>query len=305
MSEELRSIERVCTVDYVRGAAAASDAPPDLLFEVPHGATRAHHFEALCDELSGSYDDGLRDFFFVNTDVGAPELALEIARGVVAAAPTRTALVIRCELPRTLCDTNRRVDRDAVARASKAGEMTPGLPPWVVEARDRELLLDRYFAYHDVVARAFAQVCGDGDGRALCVHTYAPRSLQVDVDEEIGASLRAAYAPDRIESWPLRAEVDLITHDERGAELADPQLARDAERYFCEAGFDCVRNGTYSLHTSTVAYEYARRYPGRTLCFEVRRDLLLEQFVPFVELLPQAPQVARAAAPLVRALVGC
>ncbi|MCK5944447.1 MAG: hypothetical protein KAI24_20835, partial [Planctomycetes bacterium] len=133
----MRSIDKVCEVELVRGAEADPQAAPDLLFEVPHGATLARHFDALRAELRGDYDDGLRDFFFVNTDVGAPELAAEIARAVVAAAPTRTAAVIRCLLPRTFVDTNRSIARDTVARASQPGEMTPGLPPWVVDPRDR------------------------------------------------------------------------------------------------------------------------------------------------------------------------
>lgn len=301
MSEALRSIERVCRATVMRGVEAAADAAPDLLLEVPHGATRAAHFDELREELRGDYDDGLRDFFFVNTDVGAPELAHAIARGVTEAAPDRTVGVLTCELPRTFCDTNRVVDADAAAHASRAGEMTPGLMPWVVDAHDRDLLLQRYFAYRDVVAGAFAAVCGEG-GTALCVHTYAPRSLRVDVDENIGRSLRQAYAPDRIGTFALRPEIDLITHDEQDHELADAELARRVESGFAQLGLTCRRNDTYRLHDSTVACVLARRYPGRTLCFEVRRDLLLEEFVPFVELLPDPTRVARVAAPVVAAL---
>jgi len=302
MLEGVGSVAKVCEVEWLRGADADPQAPPDLLLEVPHGATLARHFDDLRAELAGDYDDGLRDFFFVNTDVGAPELAAAIGRAVVAAQPHRTALVIRCELPRTFCDTNRNVERDTVAAASKAGEMTPGLPPWVQHPGDRDLLLDRYFAYRDVVEAAFAGICGAG-GDALCVHTYAPRSLSVAVDDDIGRTLRAAYAPDKVETWPLRPQVDLITHDDDGEELAHPALAREAERRFAAHGFQAVRNDTYKLHPSTLAFAFARRFPARTLCFEVRRDLLLEEFVPFVELSPRAELVERAAAPMVEALV--
>ena len=297
MTEALQSVAGVCHIEIVRGTEANPEARPDLLFEVPHGATLASHFDELRAQLRGHYSDGLRDFFFVNTDVGAPELAAAIARGVVLAEPTRTAAIIRCLLPRTFVDCNRSIDRDTVAAASKPGEMTPGLPPWVVDARDRDLLLDRYFAYRDVVTAGFSDVCGDG-GTALCVHTYAPRNIDVAVDEDIVAALHAAYAPDRIETWPLRAEVDLITHDPDGRELADAELARRAEQAFVAAGFQARRNDTYSLHPSTLAFEFARRYPDKTLCLELRRDLLLPAFVPFVELHTDPQAIQRAAEPL-------
>ncbi|HEB54326.1 MAG TPA: hypothetical protein ENI87_13825, partial [bacterium] len=152
MAGALCSIDDVCVVTTVCGAAADTTANPDLLLEVPHAATRARHFDRLRGQLQGDYDEGLRDFFFVNTDVGAPELAHAVAAGFVAADPRRTAVVVTSEIPRTFVDCNRSIDRDAVATASKAGGMTPGLPPWVVDEGDRELLLDRYFAYRAVVA---------------------------------------------------------------------------------------------------------------------------------------------------------
>jgi hypothetical protein len=304
MSHALESIAGVCHVEYVRGADADASAAPDLLFEVPHGATLARHFDQLRDELRGDYDDGLRDFFFVNTDVGAPELSLAVARGVVAQQPNRSAVVVRCLLPRTFVDCNRVIHRDTVAMASAPGEMTAGMPPWVLHTADRDLLLDRYFAYQHLVKNAFALVCGEGQpaGRALCVHTYAPRSLDVAVDDDIAKALHEAYAPDRIESWPLRAEVDLITHDPDGRQLADDELAIRADREFTADGFQVVRNDTYSLHPSTAAFGYADQYPNKTLCFEVRRDLLLDAFVPFVELHTNERAVARVAQPLIRAL---
>lgn len=299
--EDVRSIDHVCEVEWVRGADADPAATPDLLLEAPHGATSARHFDELRDELQGDYGDGLRDFFFVNTDVGSSELALAIGRGVVAARPERTVLIVRCELPRTFCDTNRRIERAAAGAASAPGEMTPGLPPWVRDRSDRALLLGRYFTYRGVVESAFAGVCGQG-GDALCVHTYAPRSLSVAVDDDIGRTLRAAYAPGTLETWPLRPEVDLITHDGAAEELANAALADAVELNYVDAGFEVMRNGTYHLHASTLAHGFAQRYPGRTLCFELRRDLLLEAFVPFVELEPVADKVQRAAAPVVEAL---
>lgn len=301
MYEALRSIKGVCDLEIVRGAEADPKASPELFFEVPHGATLAMHYDQLRSELQGNYDDGLRDFFFVNTDVGAPELAVAIAQGVVARQPRKVAAVVRCLLPRTFVDCNRIIARDTIAAPSRPGEMTPGLPPWVLHEADRELLVKHYFSYQEVVSAGFAAACESG-GRALCVHTYAPRSVEVAVDDDVVRALHAAYDPERIESWPLRAEVDLITHDAEGRELADKELARGAEREFRAHGLQVARNGTYSLHPSTLAFAFAQQYPGATLCFEVRRDLLLDHFVPFVELLTSKDHVARAALPMILAL---
>ena len=302
MAESLRSIPGVCEVEVLRGGLASPAAEPQVLFEVAHGATRAHHFDALRAELRGDYAPELREFFFVNTDVGAPELAWSTARRLVEHRPRSVALVVRCLLPRTFIDCNRTIAPDAAPSGSAPGELTPGLPPWVVDARDRALLLQRYVAYRDVVTAAFERVCGRG-GIGLCVHTYAPRSIEVAVDRDVVASLRAAYAADRIGTWKLRAGIDLITHDPDGRLLAGRALADHAEAEFEGAGFDVVRNGTYSLHPSTQAHAFAVRFAGRTLCFEVRRDLLLDEFVPFRELLPDEAKVARLATPLTTALL--
>jgi predicted N-formylglutamate amidohydrolase len=301
MSAPLRSVEGVCDVEYLHGAAADPKTPPDLLLEVAHGATRAAHFAALRAELRGDYPSDLIDFFFVNTDVGSPELARAIALRVVANQPRRSAVIVRCLLPRTFVDCNRRVDRDTTAAPSKKGEMTPGLQPWVQDDRDRTLLLDRYFAYRDVVTRAFELVAGGG-GMSLFVHTYAPRSIDVAVDVDIARKLRAAYAPEQLATWRLRPAVDLITHDPDGVELAHPQLAQRAAAEFAGAGFEVARNSTYALHPVTLAHGFAQREPRSTLCFEVRRDLLVPAFVPFVELDVDPRQVERAAQPLAAAV---
>lgn len=292
----------VCEVHLLRGAAAASSRAPELLLEVPHGATRAADFAALRAQLAGDYRDDLRDFFFVNTDVGAPELAVAVAERFVAAHPDKVAAVVRCLLPRTFVDCNRRIDENAIGKGSDAGAPTPGLPPWVQNDADRRLLLAHYATYRQVVEAAFDGVCGSG-GLGLMVHSYAPRSIDVAVDDDIVASLRREYAPGRIESWPLRAPVDLITVDPDGRELCAVQVARIAEQEFTAAGLQVERNGAYNLHPITLAHTFASRYPGRTLCLELRRDLLVPQFVPFVELTVDRDKVARAAGPLVAAVL--
>jgi hypothetical protein len=288
------SIPGVVDVIHVRGAAA-DRAAPRLLLEVPHGATRTAHFTDLRAALHGAYPDDLVDFFHVNTDVGAPELALRTAERVVAAMPECAAVVLRCCIPRTFVDCNRRID------ATVPG-MTPGLHAWVRDPRDKTLLLDRYHAYRSLAERTYAQVC-DGGGLALMVHSYAPRSIDVPVDDRIVDHLRKAYEPDSIGSWPLRPEVDFIARTPEGTDLAAPALLREAAAAFAAAGLTSTINGTYPLHPSTLAHDFAVRHQGRTLCLEVRRDLLVPEFTPFAEMLADPGRADRIAAPLAAASI--
>ena len=228
MHEAIRSVDGVCEVEYLRGSDADPAAPPDLLLEVPHGATRARHFVDLWGRLVGDVATDLIDFFFVNTDVGAPELARAIAAAVVDARPQRSAVVVRSLLPRTLVDCNRSLAADVAPATSEPGQLTPGLPVWIRDPKDQQLLLRLHGEYVRTAAAAFEWVCGAG-GQALMVHTYAPRNLDVAVDERIVEQLRAAYAPGRVEQWSLRPEIDLITHDPDGVGLAAEGLRFSVE----------------------------------------------------------------------------
>jgi N-formylglutamate amidohydrolase len=295
----VRSIPDVCDVALVRGARAGET--PDLLLEVPHGATRAADFNALQRVLRGPFPADLRDFFFVNTDVGAPEVALRVAERVVAADPTRSAIVIRSRIPRTFVDCNRLIDADTRPRASAAGEMTPGVHAWVRDPDDLALLLARYRAYRALVEETCERVCARG-GRAVMVHSYAPRSIDVPVDERIVERLREAYLPERYATWPLRSPVDLIVDTQEGTRLASPELVERVRAAFLAAGFDVALNAAYALHPSTLAHALAQRHRGRTLCLELRRDLLVPEFTPFAEMTADPTKVDRIAAPLATAL---
>lgn len=300
--EPPRPLPGILDVTLLAGERAARGARPDVVLEVPHGATTSTDFDTLEAALHGPFPPDLRAFFHVNTDVGAPELAVATAEQLVRADPGRTALVLRCRLPRTFIDCNRRLDPGARPAASARGQMTPGLPPWVTDPRDVEHLLARCYApYRQAVRAVFDEVCGAG-GTGLMVHTYAPRSVDVPVDAHIVASLRAAYAPAEVERWPLRAEVDLITTTPEGRTLADAPLAARAQQRFEALGLRVARNEAYALHPSTLAHEMAERHPGRTLCFEVRRDLLVPVFTPFVPLHTDPARVERIARALAEAL---
>jgi hypothetical protein len=279
---QLKDLDGVASTRLVRGTAHR-DAAPSLLLEIAHGATRAAHYDELRARLRGSYPPDLRDFFFVNTDVGAPELAERTAERFVAARPTQAALVVRCLVPRTFVDCNRLIDVDGRPRSSAAGEMTPGLHAYVQDDDDRQLVLERYAAWRALTERAFEQVCGSG-GLALQVHSYAPRSIDVPVDERIVERLRAEYEPARLARWPLRPQVDLIALARDGELLASAALLANSTQNLRASGYEVAVASTYHLHEATLAHALARRHAGRTLCLELRRDLLARDFTPFAEM---------------------
>lgn len=282
----------------------APGVAPSLLIEVPHGATKRAHFDALRAQLRGNaFPDDLIDFFFVNTDVGAPEAALALARAITKADPSRSALVIRCELPRTFVDCNRMIDASTVPSASTATGMTPGIVRYVTDAADLALLLDKYAQYRALVTRAFELVCGAQRGTAVMFHTYAPRSVDVPVDENIVQALHKAYEPDVEPTWPLRAEVDLITTTPEGTSFADASLVALVKEAFGEGGVQVADSVAYPMHPSTLAYAFADKYRGQTLCLEVRRDLLMKKFTPFDEMTADDVKVARISSLLANALL--
>src|SRR5512140_2195731 len=100
----LISIDGVLDVQITRGARARPDGALDLVIEVPHGATTTADFTTLAAKLTSPLPDGLVDFFHVNTDAGAPELAQAIAERFVADEPARSVAVLRCRIPRTFID---------------------------------------------------------------------------------------------------------------------------------------------------------------------------------------------------------
>jgi Omp85 superfamily domain len=296
----IRSVPGVCEARLFTGAACDPKAPPALLLEVPHGADRARQFEALAARLEGPLPEGLIEFFHVNTDAGARPYAEALARRFVEEEPRRSALVLSSEIPRTLIDCNRRID--ASPEEFKAGRVTPGLPPYVRSPKDRAQLLSLHARWVELLQAAYEQVCGQG-GLGLMAHTYAPRSVDVEVDERIVESLRRAYAPEVEPTWPLRPQIDLIARDDQGVLRGAPLVER-LERAFTEDGFEVKVSATYPLHPSTLGHQAALRYEPRVACVEVRRDLLVKEFRPLRQLEPDPAKVARVAAPLCRALRG-
>ena len=296
-----RSIPRVCDVVVLRGKKSPASAPPDVLLEVPHGATATSDFTSLRAELTGAYPDRLEDFFHVNTDVGAPEVAARAAELLLGLDPRRAAVVVTSRIPRTFVDCNRMIDANAAARPSATGDVTPGLMPWMTHGPDRELVLDRYARYRQLVSEWTEQVLDRG-GVAIQVHSYAPRDVDVPVDLQIVATLHAAYRPDALSRWPLRPEVDLIVVAPDGRRLAAPRLAQELRAGYVAAGIGVAEGLAYRLHPQTVAGHVAARYPGRTLCYEMRRDLLVDEFIPFQPMRVAPEKIERHAAILAGAI---
>lgn len=294
----LVSIPGVLDVHVMRGSRAAADAPPDLVIEIPHGATTTADFTTLAARLTSPLPDGLADFFHVNTDAGAPELAVALATRLVADSPTRVVAVLRCRVPRTFIDCNRRID--AAPEDFKAGKVTPGLMPWITTDADRELLRGAYDRYVAAVRGAIALLAADG--ALLMLHTYAPRTVDVEVDDNIGPSLRKAYEPAVEPTWPLRPEIDVISRALDGTSYAPAAVVEALRAELSAVGIEVAESATYPLHPSTLAWDHVQARPGRALCVEVRRDMLADPFTPFDQMTIGAAKVDRLVGPFANAL---
>jgi hypothetical protein len=296
----LSSIPDVVDVEVLRGAAAGTDDTPALLVEVPHGADLRAHYNRLRSRLVGDLPDELHAYFHINTDVGAWAIGRRVAERLVALAPSRSAVVVRSLIPRTFIDCNRPATK-AGGDLTKGG-LSAGIPPYVRDERDLALLTDLHRQYVDVAGAAFSAVCGGG-GLALVPHTYGPRSLGIKaIDDDIVKNLKAACAPGVLETWPLRAGVDLLTRDGQKTELSPPGMEARLLADFSAAGFVTKANDTYYVHESSLAWTWSTTYPGQLVCLEVRRDLLVPEWLPFEETIADAGKVERVADVLVSAL---
>lgn len=290
-------IDPVLELVSVFGRAAEPNAPLDLLIEIPHGATTTEDFQRVRSALQSPLPHGLVDFFHVNTDAGAPELGLAIAHHLVALRPTAKVAIARCRLPRTFIDCNRRLD--ASAEDFRAGKVTPGLPPWITAAEDRQLLRDAYDRYVAAVGSAIAEL-GD-TGALLLLHSYAPRSVEVEVDLDIVTKLHRAYQPEIVPTWPLRPAIDLICREADGTDRAPRPVVKALTERLAALGHAVSESATYPLHPSTLAYQHVLARPGRALCLEVRRDLLADPFEPFAQMRIGEHKVAPLAAAIAEA----
>lgn len=314
LPDVIRSVPRVCEVDLL--AAPDAGPTPDLLIEIPHGATRKADYDAIRSLVSPSLPEDLIDFFFVNTDVGSWEYGRRIAELVcfppadpdwdrnfgripADASRPRSALIVRCLIPRTFIDANRIVG----AEADRAAGLTAALAEYIRDPGDQQRLGDLHASYHAVTEAAYQVVCGNG-GLAVTPHTYAPKSVSItSFDEGIGAALRRAYEPALYETWKTRPQIDLITRTPEDEFLA-PEGLVTAVRKNCERlGFEIAENESYPLHPATMGAAFSRRYPQQVLCLEVRRDLLADPFTPFAEMRINPAKTDRVAGPIAAAVL--
>ena len=278
--------------------SAYGPGEPRLLIELPHGATRRSDYDALHGRLRGALPADLDHFFHVNTDIGSPECAHAIAEALADVGIADA--VLRCLVPRTCIDCNR------VVTGSVPGKLIDGLTPavaaYIEDDDDRALLDGLHRAYHERTDAAYRRVCGAG-GRALQLHSYAPRSVGVErVDAGIVAALHRAYEPEVYATWPERPAVDVICDDLEGQRWADPALVTALRAHFAAIGVAAEENATYRLHPATMGFQYARAYPQQVLCVELSRGLLADPFVPFAESPISPESVRRMSGPLVRTL---
>ena len=275
---------------------------PDLLIELPHGATERAHYDAVAAQLQSPLPARLEQFFHVNTDFGVPELAGEVATrltGGARIASVKGVVVVRALVPRTFIDLNREI---AVGGSGAvAAGMTPGLPPYITATADQDLLLSIYQQYHAAVATLYRETCAAG-GLAVALHSFAPRSVEVAVDADIVTALRSAYRPEAYAGWEQRPGVDCITRDDSGRDLSPPGLVAELLGAYGELGLTTGENATYHLHPATMGFRYAAAYPGQVLCVEFRRDLLGAPWRPFAPSPVGPRKVARLARPLAAAL---
>lgn len=295
-------------VDVVRlGPDARSSAPADLLIELPHGATTAADYQRLAAQMRSILPRDLIAFFFVNTDVGTPEVGAKLAAllaepsrhrsllGDLADQPGRNILVVRSRIPRTLVDCNR---TDAPPPGSGLTGMLPG---YIRDEADVVLLRQLHSTYLGVARAAWAEVIA-AEGRGISLHSYAPRSVAIErVTDTIVADLRDAWR--HPESLPLRPEVDVIDLDPEGVQRADPALVDAVIGEFAADGVAAVRSQTYRLHPVAFSAEVAQAAPLVALTVEIRRDLLVD-WDPFVEMKVRPSGVDAAAAALARAYLG-
>lgn len=266
--------------------------------DVPHGATRKADYDAVFAKLKGPLPAQLEHFFFVNTDIGAPEGAQYLGRTL--SAQGLNVVFARCLIPRTFIDPNRVVALSAPGGAVKDG-LTAAVPAYITHADDLAWLGEQHARYHAQVDKAYRFICGEKGGVAVQLHSYSPRSVGIEiVDDKIVEALHAAYVPSVYETWPERPVVDLITATKDGSFRTAPQLVDAVLAEYARDGISAKENATYHLAPAAMGMVYAQQYPQQVFCVELNRGHVADPFVPFGESPISAAKVEKLVAPIAR-----
>jgi len=247
---------------------------PQLLIELPHGAVNTEEYQFFAQQIP-SLPENLIDFFYVNTDVGTPELAHCIAQNL---KEHMRISIIRSRIPRTLVDCNRVLSLSP--EEYRAGKVTPGIPCYVPQ-QDHEWLHQIHQRYTKKVDELYASICQQG-GSALILHSYSPKSVGISsVDQDIVEKLHWAYEADLYKTWPTRPKIDIIAKTKEGEWLCDMKRAEKLQQAYIQNDITVGLSQTYPMHPSTMAFRHAKKYPSQIICLEIRRDLLMKEFLPF------------------------
>ncbi len=277
----------------------AADSRRWLLIEVPHGATRKADYDAVFAKLTSALPAQLEHFFFVNTDIGAPEGADWLGRTL--SQQGINVVVARCLIPRTFIDTNR-VIAQTEQGVVKEG-LTAAVPGYVSAAEDLAYLNSLHARYHEVVEALYREVCRVADGLALQLHSYSPRSVGIEkVDANIVEALHAAYVPEVYATWPERPVVDLISATKDGSFRTAPRLVDALLQAYAADGIPAKENATYHLAPAAMGMVYAQAYPQQVVCVELNRGHVADPFVPFGVSPISEEKTAKLVAPIGRVL---
>jgi len=286
---------------YSHFCYSAPNAMKYLLIELPHGSTKSKDFLYYQERLQGKYPENLIDFFHVNTDVGSPELAFALAEKLQREDEEYEVHVMQSHIPRTFIDCNRVVGEGI---SYQAGGVTPATPAYVQSEQDLQLLYQAYHRYQDYTKRLYAEICGAKRGLGLMLHTYAPRTVPIQaVDWDIVHQLHDFYDTDKIKDCALRPQIDVIHKTPAAEALAALEWHQKVAEELRNIGLEVANGDSYPLHPVTMAYHYAKQYPAQTLCMEIRRDLVVTSWDPFVEMEISQEKVEKLGACLARSLV--
>ncbi|MCS6857087.1 MAG: hypothetical protein NZM37_05200, partial [Sandaracinaceae bacterium] len=176
--------------------------------------------------------------------------------------------------------------------------------PYIDHPEDRNLLIKLHRSYIALVDEAYEKVM-EGGGVAFIPHTYGPYELPISsVGRDIVEQLREAHRPERRNRLPVRPEIDLLTRQADGARIVEDQLVEALREKLEQAGFNVTESAVYRLVPGTQAWKHASRFPGRVLCLEVRRDLLVESYEALAPMRISWEGVLRVARPLADVIGG-